>query len=266
MLDARAWRVGVVSMAAALVTALLSGTTATAMAAARTAGSPRSASAAPSGCAAAEAYEPPGVPGQPSAVDQGPDSVTLVWAPSAVGSCPVARYMVFASASGGPPVSVATATTTFVTVTAASAAVYSYSVMAVDTEGVSSAASASVSVNFTVPPPAVDPLCRVSYTATQWPGGFWTSVTITNDDGMAAPLAGWTLTFPFGGDQRITTAWNAVVTQDGQQVTASSEPYNAVLPNGGSVTFGFTGTWTASDAPPGPATLTSPQFFLGFCG
>ena len=34
----------------------------------------------------------------------------------------------------------------------------------------------------------------------------------------------------------------------------------------GSVTFGFTGTWTASDAPPGPATLTSPQFFLGFCG
>lgn len=253
-------------MAATLVTALLSGTTATATATARTAGSPSSTSAAPSGCADTETYELPGLPGQPSAVDQGPDTVTLVWAPSAAGTCPVADYTVFASANGGPPMIAATPTTTFATVTAASAAVYTYYVAAVDTEGFSSAASGSVSVNFTVPPPGLDPLCQVSYTATQWQGGFWESVTITNDDGIAAPLTGWTLTFPFGGDQRITTAWNAVVTQNSQQVTASSEPYNAVLPNGGSVTFGFTGTWTASDASPGPAVLISPQFSPGFCG
>ncbi len=182
------------------------------------------------------------------------------------GSCPVAEYIVFASVNGGPVVTAWTVTTTFATVTAASPAVYTYDVVAVDTEGYRSGASDSVTVNFAVPPPAVDPLCHVSYTAGQWPGGFEATVTISNDNGVAAPLNGWTLTFPFGGDQHITSAWNAVVTQDQQQVTASSEPYNAVLPDHGTVTFGFMGTWTASDASPGPAMLTSPQLALGFCG
>jgi hypothetical protein len=257
-MDVHARRAGAVLITAALLTAFVSGTAATAIAAAGP--------TAPSGCATGETYEPPGLPGRPSAVGQGPDSVTLVWPPSEPGTCPVAGYIVFASANGAPAVGVATATTTFVTVTAASAAVYTYFVVAVDTEGFRSAASASVTVNFTVPPPAVDPLCQVSYAATQWPGGFEATVTITNDDGVAAPLTGWTLTFPFGGDQHITNAWNAVVTQNGQQVTASNEPYNAILPDQGTVTFGFTGTWTASDANPGPAMLTSPQFSLGFCG
>lgn len=274
MRDVRAWRKGAVLMAVALVAALASGTAASAaattataaMAAAGPVATAGSISAAPSGCAAGEAYEPPGQPGRPSAVDQGPASVTLVWPPSVPGTCPVAEYIVFASANGGPAVGAATATTTFVTVTATSQAVYTYYVVAVDTEGFRSASSGSVTVNFTVPPPAVDSLCHVSYAATQWPGGFEATVTITNDDGMAAPLTGWTLTLPFGGDQRITNAWNAVVTQNGQQVTASNEPYNGTVPDLGTVTFGFTGTWTSSDASPGPATLTSPQLSLGFCG
>lgn len=266
MLDVRALRAAALAIFAALITAPVFGTAAMAAASPGTAASPAFASAAPGGCTDGETFELPGMPGMPSAVDQGPSSVTLVWSPSVPGSCPVAGYIVFASANGGPPVSVATATTTFAAVTAASPAVYTYYVVAVDTTGYRSAASGSVTVDFTVPPPAADPLCRVSYTATQWAGGFVATVTITNEDGMATPLAGWTLIFPFGGDQRVTSAWNAVVTQNAQQVTASSEPYNASLANGGSVTFGFAGTWTASDAPPGPARLTSPQFSLGFCG
>lgn len=266
MSDIRARRAGIVSTAAALVITLVSGAVANAATAAGPGAFPATVSAGSAGCAAGGAYELPDPPGQPSAVNQGPESVTLVWPASAPGSCPVAGYIVFASASGGPVVSAATATTTFTTVTAASPAVYTYYVVAVDTAGGRSAASASSTVNFTVPPPAVDPLCQVSYAATQWPGGFEANVTITNDDGIAVPLTGWTVSFPFGGDQRITSAWNAVVTQNGQQVTAANEAYNATLPDHASVTFGFTGTWTASDASPGPARLTSPQFSLGFCG
>jgi hypothetical protein len=61
---------------------------------------------------------------------------------------------------------------------------------------------------------------------------------------------GWTLTFTFPGDQKITSAWNAAVTQADRSVTAANLSYNATISPGGSQSFGFQGTWTASDAAP----------------
>lgn len=91
-------------------------------------------------------------------------------------------------------------------------------------------------------------VCQVSYTPGDWPGGFTANVTIS-DTGTAA-VNGWTLTFTFPGDQKITNAWNATVTQAGASVSAANMPYNATIQPGGSQTFGFQGTWTASGAPP----------------
>jgi hypothetical protein len=91
--------------------------------------------------------------------------------------------------------------------------------------------------------------CRVAYTRqSEWPGGFVASVTITNDSGSA--LSGWSLVFSFGGDQRVTSAWNATVTQSGSTVTAVNAAYNGSVPAGGTVTFGMQGSWHTSDAPP----------------
>ena len=91
--------------------------------------------------------------------------------------------------------------------------------------------------------------CSVTYTtSSQWAGGFVANLTVA-DTGSAA-IDGWTLTFTFGGDQKVTNAWNATVTQSGANVTATAESYNADIAAGSNVSFGFQGTWTASDAAP----------------
>lgn len=90
--------------------------------------------------------------------------------------------------------------------------------------------------------------CHVTYTADNWPGGFTATVTIA-DNGSSA-INGWSLTFAFPGDQTITNAWNAAVTQVGSGVTATNLSYNASIPAGGSQSFGFQGTWSADDTSP----------------
>lgn len=91
--------------------------------------------------------------------------------------------------------------------------------------------------------------CSVAYTtSSQWAGGFVANLTVT-DTGSSA-IDGWALTFTFGGDQKVTSAWNAAVTQSGANVTATAESYNADIAAGAQVSLGFQGTWTASDATP----------------
>jgi cellulase/cellobiase CelA1 len=81
-----------------------------------------------------------------------------------------------------------------------------------------------------------------------WSGGFQGQVEFT-DTGTSA-IAGWTLTWTFPGDQKINTLWNATYTQTGEAVSATAESYNADISPGGSVTIGFTGTFTNSDTSP----------------
>jgi hypothetical protein len=96
--------------------------------------------------------------------------------------------------------------------------------------------------------------CHVVYTkSSEWAGGFTADVAI-GDTGTAS-INGWTLKFSFPGDQKITSAWNATVTQSGQAVTAANLSYNATIAPGGSTSFGFQGTWTANDSSPTSFTV-----------
>jgi hypothetical protein len=90
--------------------------------------------------------------------------------------------------------------------------------------------------------------CQVTYTPNNWQGGFTANVTITNNGSSA--MTSWTLTFAFPGDQKITNAWNAAVTQSGTSVTATNLNYNGAISPGGSQSFGFQGTWSTSDTSP----------------
>lgn len=93
------------------------------------------------------------------------------------------------------------------------------------------------------------PACSVSYVRqNEWRGGFVAAVTVTNT--AAVPVNGWSLTFDFPGDQRITNAWSAAVTQVGSTVTATNASYNGTIAPGGQVTFGFLGTWLTNDTSP----------------
>ncbi|MFF7445999.1 MULTISPECIES: cellulose binding domain-containing protein [unclassified Streptomyces] len=89
--------------------------------------------------------------------------------------------------------------------------------------------------------------CAVTYTTNEWSGGFTAQIRVTN---LGAALNGWRLEWTYGGDQQVTSAWNAQVTQSGSAVTAVNVAHNAVLAAGGSVDFGLQGTWrTAAPAP-----------------
>ncbi|WBB53664.1 cellulose binding domain-containing protein [Verrucosispora sp. WMMD573] len=92
--------------------------------------------------------------------------------------------------------------------------------------------------------------CQVSYQVTTWSGGYTANVTIYN---WAAAINGWQLAWNLSAGSTITTPWNAGITQNGPAVTASNLAYNASIPSGGAVTFGFNATGTPNV--PSPITL-----------
>jgi acetylxylan esterase len=108
----------------------------------------------------------------------------------------------------------------------------------------------------TAPPTSPPPTgtCHVTYTKTsEWAGGFVANVTI-NDTGTA-PIQGWKLTFTFPGDQKITSGWNATISQSGTSVSATNASFDATINPGGNVSFGFQGTWTSNDTAPASFSL-----------
>lgn len=90
--------------------------------------------------------------------------------------------------------------------------------------------------------------CSVSYAKNEWGGGFTANLTIANTGTSA--VNGWTLTWSFPGDQKVTSAWNATVTQSGMSATATNVTYNGAIAPGATVQFGFQGTWTSDDTSP----------------
>src|ERR1700730_7101938 len=91
--------------------------------------------------------------------------------------------------------------------------------------------------------------CHVTYTKnSEWPGGFTAQVVIANT-GTAA-INGWSLTFTFPGDQKITSNFNGGFSQTGEKVTRTSASYNGTIAPGASITDGFQGTWTSNDTNP----------------
>ncbi|KUM74868.1 endo-1,4-beta-xylanase [Streptomyces curacoi] len=98
----------------------------------------------------------------------------------------------------------------------------------------------------TTPPPTG--ACTATYSVTsQWNTGFTGQVRIACS---GAALSSWKVGWTFGAGQRITQAWNAGCTQSGAAVTCSNASYNGTVPDGGSVTFGFNGSWSGSNPVP----------------
>jgi len=96
--------------------------------------------------------------------------------------------------------------------------------------------------------------CHVDYTKTsEWPGGFTANVTITNNG--TTPISGWTTTWTFPGDQKITNAWSATATQTGANVSATNAAYNGTIAPGANTSFGFQGTYTSNDSSPTSFTV-----------
>ncbi|GIH03077.1 glucanase [Rhizocola hellebori] len=89
--------------------------------------------------------------------------------------------------------------------------------------------------------------CSVAYRVdSQWQNGFTATVTITN---RGPAITTWTLLFGFPGNQQITGAWNAGVTQSGSQVTARDGGWNGPIATNGTASFGFQATYSGTNGP-----------------
>ncbi|MFF3328068.1 glycoside hydrolase family 6 protein [Streptomyces sp. NPDC002888] len=95
--------------------------------------------------------------------------------------------------------------------------------------------------------------CTVDYKVqNQWDTGFTAAVTVTNN---SAAKSSWAVKWSYAGNQKVTNFWNAKVSQSGTAVTAGNESYNGTLATGGSVSFGFQGTYSGTNAIPATFTL-----------
>src|SRR5262249_51975411 len=132
----------------------------------------------------------------------------------------------------------------------------SFAVYAKDTAGNRSARSGTVAVTTSAgsqPPPPPTGGCSVTYTPNVWQGGFTANLTLKNTGTTA--WTSWTAKFTFPGDEKITNAWNATVTQTGAAVTGTNLSYNGNVAAGASTTFGFQGTWSSSSSAPTAFTI-----------
>ncbi len=110
-------------------------------------------------------------------------------------------------------------------------------------------ASGSASFTWTVSNTGGGGTCHVTYTrSSEWAGGFTAQVVIGNTG--SAAISGWSLTFTFPGDQKITSNFNGGFSQSGENATLTNASYNGNIAPGGSVSVGFQGTWTSNDTSP----------------
>ncbi|MGX1911864.1 glycoside hydrolase family 6 protein [Streptomyces phaeochromogenes] len=95
--------------------------------------------------------------------------------------------------------------------------------------------------------------CTVDYKVqNQWDSGFTAAVTVTNN---SAAKSSWAVKWSYAGNQKVTSGWNAKLSQSDAAVTAANESYNGTLGTGSSVSFGFNGTYSGTNALPTTFTL-----------
>jgi len=197
---------------------------------------------------------PPATPGTLVLGEVTPTTAALTWSP-ATDNVGVVGYQVYRFDGWFSSTLLGTVTGTSTTVGLAhtNSNTNQFYVRAKDAAGNISIATNTVSVNTaslppsspshssSPPPPQLS--CRAAYQVqSQWSGGFVAGITVTNTG--SSPIVGWTLTFTFAGDERITNSWNGTATQTGSSVTVRATNWNSTIAPGGSVTVGFQGTGT----------------------
>jgi non-reducing end alpha-L-arabinofuranosidase len=162
-----------------------------------------------------------------------------------------ASGQVLSFTANGLPTGLSISSSGQVTGTPTTAGTYSVTVSATDSTGARGTATFTWTVAGSG---STGGTCHAAYAKTsEWPGGFTAEVTIGNTG--ATPVNGWSLTFSFPGDQKITNSWNATVSQSGKAVTATDAGYNATINPAGSASFGFQGTYTSNNTAPTAFTL-----------
>jgi cellulose 1,4-beta-cellobiosidase len=94
--------------------------------------------------------------------------------------------------------------------------------------------------------------CSVTYTASPWTespgvGGYTANLTVQN---TGDPWTSWVLKFTLPNGQSVTQGWSATWTSAGTAVTATNLSYNGSIPTNGSTGIGFNGRWSGTYSSP----------------
>jgi hypothetical protein len=127
---------------------------------------------------------------------------------------------------------------------AAAAAVTAAVVIALPKEGPLSIAAVADSAS---------PLAASYQAGSSWGTGYSGQYTITNPD--ATSVTGWTLGFQLPNGTSISSLWDGSYTDDGGQVTVTSDSWDATIAPGGSVAVGFVTTSTGEAGQPSDCTI-----------
>jgi endoglucanase len=95
--------------------------------------------------------------------------------------------------------------------------------------------------------------CSITYTMSQWTGGFTATITIANTTSSAISSGG-NLLFVFPGTQTITSGWNGVYNQNGSTVAVGNL---AGIGVNSSISTGFNANWSGSNPNPVEYTLNA---------
>ncbi|MFD9030730.1 glycoside hydrolase family 48 protein [Streptomyces sp. NPDC059567] len=90
--------------------------------------------------------------------------------------------------------------------------------------------------------------CSVDYKTNDWGSGFTAELTLTNR--ATTPLDGWTLTYAYGGDQKLSNGWSGTWSQSGKNVTVTHADWNRTIAAGAAVTTGAQFTYSGTNAAP----------------
>jgi cellulase/cellobiase CelA1 len=87
---------------------------------------------------------------------------------------------------------------------------------------------------------------RCVYTVNVWSGGFMANLSLSDD---GPPINGWTVRWTFAEPTSDIRSWSALISQRGDEATATNLPWNGALGPGATVDFGWTAVAAATSVP-----------------
>ncbi|MHC5262252.1 glycoside hydrolase family 48 protein [Streptomyces sp. UC4497] len=90
--------------------------------------------------------------------------------------------------------------------------------------------------------------CSVDYRTNDWGAGFTADLTITNRG--SAAIDGWTLTYAYTGDQKLSNGWNGVWSQSGKNITVKDAGHNGRIAAGAATSTGAQFSYSGSNSAP----------------
>ena len=97
--------------------------------------------------------------------------------------------------------------------------------------------------------------CSAAYSVqTDWGTGFTASLTVTNNGTTA--ITGWTVTWTYAGNQKLSSGWSGNWSQSGETVTVTNASWNGNLSTGQSTQAGANFSYSGTNSPPASVTCT----------